>query len=271
MKLIIRDDDTNFFTKPQDIQKAYSEIPSFPVSFAIVPMVVDVIGGCPETKGNKTPCWVGDNEELSSYLRERVHNNNCDILMHGIYHQYKFPNGVKTPEMAWRENETDNLVEMIGHYKRKLEQLFDMHINCFVAPSNRILRKGIQAVYKNDMNYSGIIPISYDRDITPKSIKNFFFRWSLRAKTGLAYPGILDYGTHFELNACNQTSFDYLRKMFHYCEKIDAPMAINVHYWHIRDNMEHYKGFFDFIKYAIDKGAEPAMMRDAFPAKNKKA
>ena len=72
MKLIIRDDDTNFFTKPQDIQKAYSEIPSFPVSFAIVPMVVDVIGGCPETKGNETPCWVGDNEELSSYLRERA-------------------------------------------------------------------------------------------------------------------------------------------------------------------------------------------------------
>ena len=44
MKLIIRDDDANFFTHPEDIEKAYSEIPDFPVSFAVVPMVVDVIG-----------------------------------------------------------------------------------------------------------------------------------------------------------------------------------------------------------------------------------
>ena len=74
MKLIIRDDDANFFTHPEDIEKAYSEIPDFPVSFAVVPMVVDVIGGCPETKGNLTPRFIGDNEEISAYLKERVHN-----------------------------------------------------------------------------------------------------------------------------------------------------------------------------------------------------
>lgn len=265
MKLIIRDDDTNYFTKPEDILKAYSDIPSFPVSFAVVPMVVDVIGGCPETKGNEIPRWVGDNKELCSYLSERVGQRSCDILLHGIWHQYKFPNGVKTPEMAWREYETEDLTKQIGFYKEKLEQLFNVKINCFVAPSNRILKKGIRAVYKNGMNYSGIIPITFDRDITLRSIRNYFYRWAVRVKTGLAYPGILDYGTHIELNACNQIDFEYLKKMLQYCKKINAPMAINVHYWHIRDNKNHYQGFFDFIKYAIYRGAEPAMMRECFP------
>ncbi|NCB96751.1 MAG: DUF2334 domain-containing protein [Bacteroidia bacterium] len=267
MKLIIRDDDANFFTHPEDIEKAYSEILDFPVSFAVVPMVVDVIGGCPETKGNLTPRFVGDNVEISRYLKDRFHNGSCDILLHGIYHQYKFPNGVKTPEMIWRETETQNLDVEIGLYKTKLENLFDIDINCFVAPSNRIMKKGIQAVYKNGMHYSGIIPISFDRDLTFKSIKNYFFRWTQRAMTGLAYPGILDYGTHLELNACNQTNFPYLKKMFEYCQRHDTPMAINVHYWHIRDNKEHYRGFFDFVKYALDNGAEPVRMRDCLPMK----
>ena len=267
VKLIIRDDDANFFTHPEDIEKAYSEIPDFPVSFAVVPMVVDVIGGCPETKGNLTPRFIGDNEEISAYLKERVHNGSCDILLHGIYHQYKFPNGVKTPEMIWRECKTKDLVGEIGFYKNQLEQLFDIPINCFVAPSNKIKKRGIEAAYKNGMHYSGIIPISFDREVSFKSVKNYVFRWTQRALTGLAYPGILDYGTHLELNACNQTNFPYLKKMFEYCQRHDTPMAINVHYWHIRDNKEHYRGFFDFVKYALDNGAEPARMRDCLPMK----
>ena len=267
MKLIIRDDDCNFFTKPEDIQIAYSEIPDFPVSFAVVPMVIDVIGGCPETKENTTPRWVGDNAEISDYLKGLAAQNQCDILMHGIYHQYKFPNDVKTPEMIWREIETSDLIGQVAFYKKKLEDLFALPINCFVAPSNRIKKRGIEAAYKNGMNYSGIIQIGYDRDLTIRGIRNYLYRWALRAKTGLAYPGILDYGTHYELNAVNQTSFEFLKKMFEYCKQIDAPMAINVHYWHLRDNKEHYKGFFDFVKYALDNGAEPALMRDCFPDK----
>lgn len=262
MKIIIRDDDANFFTQPEDIQTAYSEIPDFPVSFAVVPMVVDVIGGCPETKGNITPRFIGDNTEITTYLRNRAKESSCDVLLHGIYHQYKFPNGVKTPEMIWRETETLNLEEEIGLNKQRLEKLFDLNINCFVAPSNRIMKRGIQAVYKNGMHYSGIIPIGFERDISFKSIKNYMLRWAIRSIKGIAYPGILDYGTHLELNACNQINFNYLKKMFEYCQHHDAPMAINVHYWHIRDNKEHYRGFFDFIKYALDNGAEPARMRD---------
>lgn len=262
VKLIIRDDDCNFFTRPEDIEKVYSAISSVPVSFAVVPYVTDVNGGCPETNGNTTPMPIGENQELVSFLKERVQNNKCDILIHGITHGYQNDASVdKIPEMIWRENEA-NLVEKIGDCKTSFEKLFGVKMTCFVAPSNHIRKNGIKAVYQNRLNYSGIIPIGFHREINVQSICNYVKRMTVRAVKGLPYPGVLTYKTHKELNACNTTNYDYLRKMFSYCQVLNSPMAINVHYWHIRDNYDHYKGFFDFVKYAIDNGAVPSLMRD---------
>ena len=55
-----------------------------------------------------------------------------------------------------------------------------------------------------------------------------------------------------------------MKKLFHYCDKHDMPLAINVHYWHMRDNEEYYKVFFDFINYALAHGAVPTRMSDCF-------
>ena len=262
VRLIIRDDDCNFFTRPKDIEKVYSPIPDFPVSFAVVPSVTDVCGGCPETKGNVIPKRVGENALLVNYLKERFESGRCDILLHGISHGYKFaPNGSKTPEMIWRENEKD-LQETIKFNKEYLEELFSISIKCFVAPSNHIMKNGVRAIYKNGLNYSGIIPVSFQRDFSICAISNYIRRMWVRATKRLPYPAVLDYKTHKELNACNTTNIDYLKKMFQYCQIIDSPMAINVHYWHMREFPDLYKGFFDFVKYAIDNGAIPSRMRD---------
>ena len=56
--------------------------------------------------------------------------------------------------------------------------------------------------------------------------------------------------------------YDYLIRMYDYCDQRNLPLAINVHYWHIRDHEEIYKGFFDFIHYALDNGAIPARLSD---------
>ena len=42
VKLIIRDDDCNFFTRPEDLEHVYRSISDFPVTFAVVPEVTDV-------------------------------------------------------------------------------------------------------------------------------------------------------------------------------------------------------------------------------------
>lgn len=262
VKLIIRDDDCNYFTRPQDIEKVYSGLPGFPVSFAVVPTVTDCYGGCPETKGNETPMLIGENRDLISYLKEKFNRGECDLLMHGITHGYKFKsNGTKIPEMIWRDEMT-GLSELIGKNKQYLEETFGVPITCFVAPSNHIKRNGIRFVYENGMNYSGIIPIDFQRELNIVSIENYIKRIWLRATLHLPYPQVMTYTTHKELNACNNINKDYLMKMFAYCKKMDSPMAINVHYWHMRDFSQRYKGFFEFVEYALDNGAVPARMRD---------
>ena len=97
-----------------------------------------------------------------------------------------------------------------------------------------------------------------------KSFVNYITRWTIRLLLGYPYPGVMDYGTHLEVNATNRISFDFLKKMFHYCDKRDMPLAINVHYWHMRDNEEYYKEFFDFINYALTHGAAPTRLSDCF-------
>lgn len=264
VKLIIRDDDCNYFTRPQDLEAVYKDIPEFPVTFAVVPTITDCCGGCPETKGNEVPRYIGDNKELVDYLRKRLRDGTCDVVLHGITHGYKFTEtGVKIPEMIWRNDES-SLDVVIGSWKTKLETLLNYKLNCFVAPSNRIGRKALQAVYKNNLNFSGIVSIRFNRDLTLRALRNYSKRIYLRAVTKFAYPGLMDYGTHKELNANNHTDYDYLVRLFDYCDKHDYPLAINVHYWHMRENPDHYEGFFKFIKYALAHGAIPTKLSDIF-------
>ena len=56
------------------------------------------------------------------------------------------------------------------------------------------------------------------------------------------------------------SSYEYLNRMFAFCKRIDCPMAINVHYWYLRDNPEVREDLIRFVKYALDKGAVPSTL-----------
>ena len=105
VKLAIRDDDTNFFTKVEDLESVYKDFNRFPISFAVIPSVLDVStkGACPDTKGNTIPRYVGDNKPLIDWLKEKLKKNESDVLLHGINHNYKIIDGVRTAEMQWRD------------------------------------------------------------------------------------------------------------------------------------------------------------------------
>ena len=262
VKLAIRDDDMNFFTKVEDIEEVYREIPDFPVSFAVIPTVTDVstVGKCPDTRGNTEPRWVGDNDKLVVWLKQKLSQGQTDVLFHGITHGYKFIEGKRYAEMQWRKE--PDLAEKIGMIKSQMETLFGYPMNVFVAPSNKISKYGIQCVSANGMNFSGLVPITFDREMTPRNLMNYTRRWFLRAKDRLPYPDVLQYSDHKEMNACLLQGYDYLVKMFHYCEKKNSPMAVNVHYWHLRDYPQERAMLMDFVKYALNHGAIPSTMSD---------
>ena len=265
IRLAIRDDDMNFFTKVEDIQYVYHEIPDFPVSFAVVPRVTDLstVGACPDTKGNATPQPIGNNRELLNYMRKRLTDGTADILLHGQSHRYVFKDCVRIPEM--RQDKPligEDWLSTIAVEKEYLESLFGYKISVFVAPSNVISKSNLRSVVSNKLNFSGIVPIKFEREVTIKNLLNYMKRWMIRAVNRLPYPGVMTYSDHKEINACVVQGYDYLMTMFDYCCKKKLPMVINTHYWHLRDNPDEREMVIRFIKDAISKGAKPTKLSD---------
>lgn len=260
IQLAIRDDDMNYFTQIDDIQSVYRDFNDFPVSFAIIPAVKDIStkGACPETKGNSTPMYFVDNIPLVNWLKQRLSMGKADALLHGINHDYKFINGKRFAEMEWRDG-SETLKREIEQYKNQLENALNYQISCFVAPSNKISKKCLKCVSLNGMDYSGIIPLKFERDITPMNIGNYIFRWWQRFFNKIPWPGVLKYSDHLEINACLLQSGNYLRNVFDFCVKHNIPMVINVHYWHLRDNPNELEMLRSFVMdYALPHGAIPS-------------
>jgi len=258
IKLAIRDDDVNFFTNPQDLDEIYQEISDFPISLAVVPFVAGDNGSCPES-GNisKDEHPIGKNKKLVSFLQEEIKKDHYEILLHGITHEYKYINSIKLSEMIHKDK-NKNLFDEVKRAKKYLENTLNCKINCFVPPNNHISVNGVEAIIENNMHLSGIISHKVDRKITFKYIYNYIKRWIFRAVHGYPYPGILDYGTHFELNAFTFYNKEYIYKAYKLCKEKNLSMVIYTHYWYLRDNPKIKKEFIEFIQYAIKDGAIPS-------------
>ena len=93
MKFAIRDDDTSFFTKPEELEKAYDFVQNGPVSLSVVPYTVPIHRDdvFPYGRGNAALPHVSyplsGNTVLVDYLREAVKTGKYDILLHGYSHQ----------------------------------------------------------------------------------------------------------------------------------------------------------------------------------------
>lgn len=250
----------NFFTKVEDIQAVYKDFNDFPISFAVIPAVKDVSTkrACPDTAGNTEPRLFIENSELTNWLRDRLEQNKADVLHHGINHDYRFAGDRRLAEMQWRDAQP-TLAQEIARYKKQLEDNLDYSIKCFVAPSNKISKRCLDAVVANGMDFSGIVPLEFSRRLSVKNLYNYAFRWWHRFINNIPWPGVLKYSDHLEVNACLLQSGAYLRRMFDYCIKHNLPLVINVHYWHLRDNPDELETLRSFVMdYALPKGAEPA-------------
>lgn len=271
VRLAIRDDDMNFFTKVEDIEFIYRDFNNFPISFAVIPKVknVSTVGACSDTRGNTIPANITDNQELIAWLQQRIKLGFAEVLLHGETHEYKFINGKRKAEMEWC-SEDIHLADKINNNRRLLEKAIGYPIKCFVAPSNKIVKKSMKAVIENGLDFSGIVDIGFNRPVTLKNCYNYIKRWLIRAITNFPYPGVMRYSDHKEINACLLQSYTYLVKMFNFCDQHNYPMVINVHYWHLRDNPKELEILRQFVMdYAIPHGAIPTTISAILKSENK--
>ncbi len=193
MKFAIRDDDTNYYTKPEDIERVYKNIwEVVPISLAVVPFVHrnSLLGD--GKHDDLIP--ISKNVELVSYLREKINEGKISILLHGYSHfdldgKFEYDTG-------------RDLYEKTKKGKEYLEELFDVKIRSFVPPHHALSRCGMKAVVDNNLNIAGTASLHrrflFDYRYLTNLAKVFAFRLKY-GKRPVRYPYVLDFGDHKEV------------------------------------------------------------------------
>ena len=120
MKFAIRDDDTAYFTRPEELERAYDFLEKGPVSLSVIPFAVPCHEKGVRPYGEDIPFGyypVGENPELVSYLRK----NDYDLMLHGYSHEYRQIDGTWYPEMRWKD---ENRIQYIGIEDFLLDEKF---------------------------------------------------------------------------------------------------------------------------------------------------
>jgi len=92
MNYYIRDDDTSFFTSPDELVEAYEKIWIYgPVNLAIIPYCVKTFNNGQENnffQDLSTQFFIGDNKKLVVFLKRMINERKVNIMLHGYNHSY---------------------------------------------------------------------------------------------------------------------------------------------------------------------------------------
>jgi len=243
--LAIRDDDTSFFTSPDDLETVYAPYwGKVPISLATVPFSVPVHRG--RSFNDSYPpdgeMPLGENKPLVEWLKEKIRRGHVEIMLHGYSHRYEQINGRWIGEYGWKGEQ--QLIEETARGKAYLEKLLDVDIKVFVPPSNTIGKSGIRAIRRGGLNLSGIMRRGADRPWTADYPAAYLKRWGWRLLKGGAYPYPLTLGGIRELRAYALTpraSTEDLMRSLETCATTRAPFVIATHYWEFKDSPDMYQ------------------------------
>jgi len=153
MKIIIRDDDTSFFTRPDLLDRIYEPLwaNNHPICLAVIPaqrsdVIVEHRPGrpydpsiAPTYRGQTMGHSLLQNRELCAYLNERAREGLVEICLHGYGHSY----------MEFASEDEALLREKLAMGRRLLaESLPDAAIRTFIAPYDRLSTLALQLVYE---------------------------------------------------------------------------------------------------------------------------
>ena len=232
MYFCIRDDDTSFFTSPDELERAYGQVTKYgPVSLAIIPFCrAGMSRGIPKAYRERWSVHpLDENEALVQYLRHGIANGRYEAMLHGYHHD----------EPCTKREFVDgsDLIKKVREGKRYLEDLLHTTIRVFVPPHNAIGRRGLRAIVHESLHLgctagvrSGWSPLSRATWVTWLRIR----RW--RASGGLGIPWVLDLGDHNEISGNPVTPLSSLRQNEAAFEKaltLDGVFCAATHYWEL--------------------------------------
>lgn len=272
---IIRDDDTCFFTKIEDLEWCYKDIyDKFPITLAATPFIKESYltwQVTPEYWHAKDIFDIKDNVELINYLNNKIKEKKFWISLHWIHHTYKVQNHKITPEFLLPIKDLGN---KLLNAKKHLEHVFKININEFVPPSNSISINTYNELNKLNFNLLNF-PWSkkwFNRPIfsfrhTFAFIKRFIFL----KKYWFDYPYPLFIDDHWELWSqvlTPSTNLDTLKKAFLFSYENNLPFCLATHYWEHKSYIS-YKNKIrqidilkEFLKFVSKYDIKPMLASD---------
>ena len=234
----IRDDDTNFFTQPEELERAYGRITELgPVSLAVVPFCR---AGTNKAVPEKLRCtWsvhpLHENAALVEYLRQKLTAGKFEIMLHGYHHDE--PHG--RPEFV----EGDDLHRRVHDGRRYLEDLLATKIRVFVPPHNAIGRHGLRAVARAGLHLAGAAGVRGGWPLLSRG--TWALWWQLRKwrnSGGLGVPWILDLGDHREIAGNAVTPLSTLKNNQMTLDRafeVSGVFCAATHYWELDVPSQH--------------------------------
>jgi hypothetical protein len=230
MYFCIRDDDTSYFTSPDELDRAYAGITKHgPVSLAIIPF-------CRAGKSRGLPPahreqWsvhpLGENKPLVEYLRRRIAEGHYEAMLHGYHHD---------DEMVAREFLTgSDLRRKVREGKKYLEDLLHTTIRVFVPPHNAIGRSGLDAICDEGLHLAGVAGVRHGWRWSTPATWRVWWRlrlWRINGYTGI--PWVLHLNDHKELAGNAITPLSTLKqnlKRFEEAKAVDGVFCAATHYW----------------------------------------
>ena len=231
----IRDDDTSFFTDPDELEAVYGAyFGRVPISLAVVPFAVSV-----HQERCFTPDYPNDaevpletNGKLVEWIKNRIGLGHVEIVLHGYSHLYREERDGWKGEYHWKTDA--RLAEETRRGRAYLETLLETRIRVFVPPGNTIGKGGIRAVRRERMDLCGLMGRGGDRPWSRDYAAAYIRRWAWRLLKGSAYPFPLACGGIRELRSYALTPRAdpaALARDLETCARIDAPFVLATHYW----------------------------------------
>lgn len=149
--ILLRDDDTNYFTSERMLESIYSEAwdQGYKVSLSVVPLQTGVndISVPPDSRTSSRSYPITDNESLTRYIRKKIDQNVVEVIQHGLSHE--MIDGVRGEfgGSLGKKNEIEKGCNLI-------RQAFGMEPEFFVPPGEDVSNQNIIALLEQ-----GITPI----------------------------------------------------------------------------------------------------------------
>lgn len=262
MKIVFRDDDTCYYTDPSELESAFGDLPSIPLSLSVVPFAAYTHAGtCPYigTKAAEKYPDIAGNQPLVSYLKEGIQQGKYELMLHGIHHEY-----YKTDADTWKTEmrfiSPNELQKGISEGVKHLERVFDVKISTFIGPSNDIPADCAEILDNLGLHTNYMVTKQVNRRFTMNNIFNYLRSNIFRLFTGHRYSEVLQYKNHQEICSFPFEHYDQMVQQYNICKEYNQPLVIYTHYWNLNQNSNQKEEFNQFVNWVIKDGAEPVFM-----------